>query len=134
MIRRSLLAVTILATTLLFAPQAEAARDVTATLAISASTAAVRVEVPMTITVRPASVASTNDPRGRVVRVQVLDRQGQWVTIDSYRLPRSGIVQDTVTGIEEGLGRYRVLVMSIDRRSVIARSNVDRVTWTAPAE
>ncbi|MDO8307499.1 MAG: hypothetical protein Q7V58_03970 [Actinomycetota bacterium] len=134
MIRRSLLAVTVLAMALLFAPQAQAARDVTATLAISASTAAVRVEVPMTITVRPASVASTNDPRGRVVRVQVLDRQGHWVTIDSYRLPRSGIVQDTVTGIEEGFGRYRVLVMSIDRRSVIARSNVDTVTWTAPAE
>ena len=134
MIRRLLLAFIVLTTAVALTPPAQAAGDVTARLVISSSTAAVQVEVPMTITVRPASVARTNDPRGRIVRVQVLDRQRHWVTIDNYRLPRSGIVQDTVTGIEEGLGRYRVLVMSIDRRSVIARSTVATVTWVAPGE
>lgn len=63
----------------------------------------------------------------------MLDRQDRWVAIEGYRLPRSGAVQGTVTGIERGLGRCRVRAMSIDRRAVIARSNVDPVSWTAPA-
>lgn len=118
-------------TAFLYSPAAQAdsvpaATSARATLTISASTAQVGVDVPFTAAVTPAATAA-----GRGLRLQVRNRAGVWQSIDGWRLGRTGIIRDTVTGLEPGVGRYRVLVL--DRSTVVATSNVAAVTWTAPS-
>lgn len=115
------------------APPALAARAVTAMLTAGESSAPVGTEVPITVTVRPASVADVTTPRGRVVRVQVLDQQGQWVTIDSYRLPRSGVLRTTVTGIVPGYtGQYRAVILRQHSARALVTSNEVGIFWLNP--
>lgn len=104
-------------------PAAPAAERLRATLTITEASGAVGTELDFTITVRPAAAAA-----GHGVRLQVMNRAGVWQGIDGWRLGRTGIVRDTVTGYEPGLGRYRVLVLA--RGDVVAISNVDTVSWT----
>lgn len=98
---------------------------VRAVLAVAASSAPVGTEVPFTLTVTPAALAAHHG-----VRLQVRNRAGVWVTIDGYRLPRSGVLRDTLTGIDVGLGRYRAIVLGPN--GILATSGTTTVAWTAP--
>lgn len=112
------------------APAAPAARAVTVSLTASASRAPVGTEVPITVTVTPASVADVSSPRGRIVRVQVRDQAGLWQTIDSYRLPRSGVLRASVTGIVPGYtGMYRAVVVRLHSPRALAVSNAVGIFW-----
>ncbi len=104
-----------------------------ATLAAEATSAPVGTEVPITVTVTPRSVADVSTPRGRVVRVQVRNQVGTWVTIDSYRLPRSGVLRASVTGIVPGYtGQYRAVVMRLNNTRPLVTSNVVGIFWLNP--
>lgn len=100
------------------------ASDLKPVLKIAKSTAAVGVDVPYTITVKPAAKA-----KGKRVRIQVRGIAA-WRSFDTFRLGRSGVIEDDVEGYEPGLGRYRVLVLG-KNGVVLAKSPVTSVSWTA---
>ncbi len=92
-------------------------------LKISETSAPVRTDIPYTITVRPAAKA-----KGKRVRVQVKGYVG-WTRIDTFRLGKTGVVEDDVEGYQPGVGRYRVLVIG-KNGVVMAKSSVVSVSWT----
>ena len=97
--------------------------DLTPVLRISKSTAPVGVDVPYTITVKPAAKA-----KGKRVRIQVKGYVG-WKGFDTFRLGKSGVIEDDVEGYQPGLGRYRVLVLG-KNGGVVAKSSTVSVSWT----
>jgi hypothetical protein len=99
------------------------AADLTPVLRISKSTAPVGVDVPYTITVKPAAKA-----KGKRVRIQVKGYVG-WKGFDTFRLGKSGVIEDDVEGYQPGLGRYRVLVLG-KNGGVVAKSATVSVSWT----
>ena len=99
------------------------AADLTPVLRISKSTAPVGVDVPYTITVKPAAKA-----KGKRVRIQVKGYVG-WKGFDTFRLGKSGVIEDDVEGYQPGLGRYRVLVLG-KNGGVVAKSGTVSVSWT----
>lgn len=95
----------------------------TAALACTKSTAVVRVEVPCSITVTPAVRLS-----GLVAQVQVKGMSA-WVPIDTWSIPASGVRSITVTGVNPGLGQYRVRLVRAGLQ--VAVSNTVSIAWTA---
>lgn len=92
-------------------------------LRIAKSTAPVGEDVPYTITVTPAAKA-----KGKRVRIQIKGYVA-WKGVDTFRVGKSGVIEDDVEGYQPGVGRYRVLVLG-KNGSVIAKSSVVSVTWT----
>ena len=119
--RHAALAVVIMLGSLTAAPAYAA--DLTPVLRISKSTAPVGVDVPYTITVKPAAKA-----KGKRVRIQVKGYVG-WRGFDVFRLGKSGKIEDDVEGYEPGIGRYRVLVLG-KNGAVVAKSATVSVAWT----
>lgn len=101
------------------------AADLTPVLRISKATSPVGVDVPYTITVKPAASA-----KGKRVRTQVKAIVA-WRGFDTFRLGKSGVIEDDVEGYQPGVGKYRVLVLD-KNGAVIAKSATVSVTWTAP--
>jgi len=99
------------------------AADLTPVLRISKGSAPVGVDVPYTITVKPAAKA-----KGKRVRIQVKGIAA-WRGFDIFRLGKSGVIEDDVEGYQPGLGRYRVLVLG-KNGVVLAKSPTVAVTWT----
>lgn len=99
------------------------AADLTPVLRISTGSAPVGVDVPYTITVKPATKA-----KGKRVRIQVKGIAA-WRGFDTFRLGKSGVIEDDVEGYQPGLGRYRVLVLG-KNGVVLAKSPTVTVTWT----
>ena len=99
------------------------AAELTPVLRISKSTAPVGVDVPYTITVKPAAKA-----KGKRVRIQVKGYVG-WKGFDTFRLGKSGVIEDDVEGYQPGLGRYRVLVLG-KNGGVVAKSGTVSGSWT----
>ncbi len=92
-------------------------------LEISAASAPIRTDVPYRITVKPAAKA-----KGKRVRLQVKGYTG-WKQIDTFRVGKSGVIEDDVEGYQPGIGRYRVLVIG-KNGVVMAKSPVVSVSWT----
>lgn len=99
------------------------ATDLTPVLRITERTAPVGVDVPYTITVKPAAKA-----KGKRVRIQVKAYVG-WRGFDTFRLGKSGVVEDDVEGYQPGVGKYRVLLLS-KNGTVLAKSRTVTVSWT----
>jgi len=99
------------------------AAELTPVLRISKSTAPMGVDVPYTITVKPAAKA-----KGKRVRIQVKAYVG-WRGFDTFRLGKSGVVEDDVEGYNPGVGKYRVLLLG-KSGGVLAKSRTVTVSWT----
>lgn len=94
----------------------------TATLACAQSTAPVRVDVACTITVTPTARLA-----GLAAQLQVMGRT-DWVAIDTWSIPSTGVISTSVEGYDPGLGRYRVRLL---RAGVeVALSNTVTISWT----
>lgn len=93
-------------------------------LNIEQSTAPVRTDVGYTIRITP-----TKQVVGKRARIQVKGITA-WRGFDTFRIPKSGLIRDTVEGYAPGVGRYRVLILS-NTGKVMSRSNTAVVTWTA---
>ena len=95
-----------------------------AALTCAQSSAAIRVDIPCTITVTPTVRLD------RVVAsLQVMGRT-QWVPLEAVRVPSSGVIRTDVEGLEPGIGMYRVLLLRDAR--LLAESPTISIAYSAP--
>lgn len=93
-------------------------------LSCSRSSAPINVDIPCTITVTPLVRLE-----GMLASLQVMGRT-EWVPMEATLVPAKGTIQTHVTGLEAGVGMYRVLLLRDAK--VVAESPTISITYSAP--